>query len=230
MNTKEILNREEFMRQAYIKSQNKKYTIGKVVCVGKNYLEHAKELGDVVPEKPVVFLKPSSSIIYSGEKIIYPEFSKSLHYEAELVLLIGKTGKSISKENALDYIAGYTCGLDMTLRDWQSDAKKKGHPWTISKCFDTSTVLDDFIEKEKVSNPNKLDIKLWVNGELKQDDNTSNMIFSAEEIIEYLSGFFTLEEGDIVFTGTPKGVGEVFRGDKLKASIHGVASIDAEVV
>lgn len=218
------------MKQAYIKSQNKKYTIGKVVCIGKNYLEHAKELGDVVPGKPVVFLKPSSSIIFSGEKIIYPEFSKSLHYEAELVLLIGKTGKNISKENALEHIAGYTCGLDMTLRDLQADAKKKGHPWTISKCFDTSTVLGGFIEKEKVSNPNQLDIKLWVNDEIKQEDNTSNMIFNVEEIIEYVSRFFTLEEGDIVFTGTPKGVGEVNRGDKLRASIHGVTSIESEVM
>lgn len=218
------------MKKVIIKGTNKEFFVGKIACVGKNYLEHAKELGDKVPEKPVVFLKPSSSIIFSGDKIIYPEFSKSLHYETELVLLIGKTGKKIPKSDALSYIEAYTVGLDMTLRDLQSEAKKLGHPWTISKCFDTSAVLGDFIPASEVQNPNSLEIKLWVNGEINQSDNTSNMIYSVEEIVEYLSYYFTLEEGDLVFTGTPKGVGEVRVGDKLVAEISGVVKLETEVV
>lgn len=218
------------MKKLLVKKLNREFVVGKIACVGKNYLEHAKELGDAVPEKPVIFLKPSSSIIFSGEKIVYPEFSKSLHYETELVLLIGKTGKKISKENALNHIAAYTVGLDMTLRDLQAEAKRLGHPWTISKCFDTSTVLGEFVPSSEIKNPNNLDIKLWVNGELKQSDNTSNMIFSVEEIVEYLSFYFTLEEGDIIFTGTPKGVGEVKVGDKLVAEISEIGSLETEIV
>lgn len=218
------------MKKVFVKGSNDEFIVGKIACVGKNYLEHAKELGDAVPEKPVIFLKPSSSIIFSGDKIVYPEFSKSLHYETELVLLIGKTGKKIPESDALNYIAGYTVGLDMTLRDLQSEAKKLGHPWTISKCFDTSTVLGEFTPANQVENPNSLDIKLWVNGELKQSDNTSNMIFSVEEIVEYLSYYFTLEEGDLVFTGTPKGVGEVKVGDKLVAEISNVGRLETEVI
>ncbi|MEJ5306610.1 MAG: fumarylacetoacetate hydrolase family protein [Ignavibacteria bacterium] len=218
------------MKKVFVKGSTNEFIVRKIACVGKNYLEHAKELGDAVPEKPVIFLKPSSSIIFSGDKIVYPEFSKSLHYETELVLLIGKTGKKIPESDALNYIAGYTVGLDMTLRDLQSEAKKLGHPWTISKCFDTSTVLGEFTPANQVENPNSLDIKLWVNGELKQSDNTSNMIFSVEEIVEYLSYYFTLEEGDLVFTGTPKGVGEVKVGDKLVAEISNVGRLETEVI
>lgn len=218
------------MKKVKIKNSEKEFIVGKIACVGKNYLEHAKELGDAVPEKPVIFLKPSSSIIFSGEKIVYPEFSKSLHYETELVLLMGKTGKKISKKDALNYIAGYAVGLDMTLRDLQSEAKRLGHPWTISKCFDTSTVLGEFIPSFEIKNPNELELKLWVNGELKQNDNTSNMIYSVEEIVEYLSFYFTLEEGDLVFTGTPKGVGEVKAGDKLVAEISGIGRLETEVI
>ncbi|MCR4418500.1 MAG: fumarylacetoacetate hydrolase family protein [Ignavibacteria bacterium] len=218
------------MKKVFVKGSTNEFIVGKIACIGKNYLEHAKELGDAVPEKPVIFLKPSSSIIFSGDKIVYPEFSKSLHYETELVLLIGKTGKKIPESDALNYIAGYTVGLDMTLRDLQSEAKKLGHPWTISKCFDTSTVLGEFTPANQVENPNSLDIKLWVNGELKQSDNTSNMIFSVEEIVEYLSYYFTLEEGDLVFTGTPKGVGEVKVGDKLVAEISNVGRLETEVI
>lgn len=218
------------MKKIKIRNTNKEFLVGKIACVGKNYLEHSKELGDEVPEKPVIFLKPSSSIIFSGEKILYPEFSKSLHYETELVLLIGKTGKKIKQKDAIDYIAGYTVGLDMTLRDLQTEAKKSGHPWTISKCFDTSTVLGEFVSASEIKNPDELEIKLWVNGELKQNDNTSNMIYSVEKIVEYLSYYFTLEEGDLVFTGTPKGVGEVKAGDKLIAEISGVGRLETEVI
>ncbi len=218
------------MKKVNIPSEKKEFIVGKIACVGKNYIEHARELGDAIPEKPVIFLKPSSSLIFSGEKIIYPEFSNSLHYETELVLLIGRTGKKIPREKALDYIAGYTIGLDMTLRDLQSQAKKQGHPWTISKCFDTATVIGEFLSPGKIVNPNSIELKLWVNGELKQYGNTANMIYSVEEIIEYLSFYFTLEEGDLVFTGTPEGVGEVRVGDKLVAEIPELVKLETEVI
>lgn len=218
------------MKTISLKGINKSFTVGKIACVGKNYLEHAKELGDEVPDKPVVFIKPSSSVIFSGEKIVYPDFSKSLRYETELVCLIGKTGKKIPASNAFEFIAGYAVGLDMTLRDLQSEAKKKGHPWTISKCFDTSTVLGEFLPASEISNPDNLELKLWVNGELKQHDSTSNMIFSVAQIIEYLSTFFTLEEGDLIFTGTPSGVGEVKVGDKLFAEIPNVSKLETEII
>lgn len=217
------------MKKIKVPGIEKEFTIGKIVCVGKNYLEHAKELNDPVPEKPVIFMKPPSSIIFSGQKIIYPEFTKSLHYETELVLLIGKTGKKIKKEEAFDFIAAYGVGLDMTLRDWQSELKKAGHPWEISKCFDTSTVLGNFVTKYNITDPNQLEIKLWVNGELKQHDNTSNMIYSVEKIIEYLSYYFTLEEGDLVFTGTPQGVGEVKIGDILVGEISQIGKLEVSV-
>jgi 5-carboxymethyl-2-hydroxymuconate isomerase len=218
------------MKKVRIQGSNETYTIGKIICVGKNYLEHAKELGDAVPENPVIFMKPSSSIIFSKEQIQYPEFTKLLHYETELVLLVGRRGKKILKCNALDYIDGYTVGLDMTLRDRQSELKKNGHPWEISKCFDTSTVLAEFVPKDKINNPNDLSIKLWVNEQLRQNENTSKMIFNVESIIEFLSMYFTLERGDVIFTGTPAGVGEVKKGDKLKAEIEGVSTLFTEVI
>ncbi len=218
------------MKRVNIKDSEKKYSVGKIICVGKNYLEHAKELGDAVPEKPVIFMKPASSIIFSGDKISHPKFSSSLHFETELVLLVGKTCKEVSKLNAMEYIAGYTVGLDMTLRDIQSQLKKNGHPWEISKCFDASTVLGQFVSKSEISEPNNLPIKLWVNDLLRQNDSTSNMIYNIESIVEYLSSYFTLEEGDIIFTGTPAGVGEVKIGDKLKAEIQDLSTIYTEII
>ncbi|MBM4175891.1 MAG: fumarylacetoacetate hydrolase family protein [Ignavibacteria bacterium] len=217
------------MQTVKIKGSEKTYSIGKVLCVGKNYLEHAKELGDAVPDKPVIFMKPASSIIFSGEKISHPKFSTSLHFETELVLIVGKTCKEVSKSQAMDFIAGYSVGLDMTLRDIQSQLKKNGHPWEMSKCFDTSTVLGEFVSTAEIDDPNNLSIKLWVNNVMRQNDNTSSMIYNVESIFEYLSTYFTLEEGDIIFTGTPPGVGEVKIGDKLKAEIESVSTIFTEI-
>lgn len=217
------------MKQVMLPGSGKIFTVGKVVCVGKNYLEHAKELGDAVPDKPVIFMKPPSAMAFSPENIVYPSFSQSLHYETELVALVGKTGYAIPKAGAYDYIAGYAVGLDMTLRDLQANAKKQGHPWTVSKCFDTSALLGPFIAKETIPDPQALEIKLWVNGILKQDDSTRNMMFSLADLITYVSGYFTLEEGDLLFTGTPKGVGETHRGDVLKAQITGLPLLETAI-
>ncbi len=217
------------MKTVKIKNSTKEIPIGKIVCVGRNYAEHAKELGNEVPEKPVIFLKPNSSVIFSGDKIIYPSFSKEMHHEVELVLLIGKTIKNADKKIAEQAIVGYGVGLDMTLRDIQSELKKKGHPWTIAKCFDTSAVLSDFISKQDYNLTLAEEISLKVNDEIMQKEKLNKMIFNPVEIVEYISSLMTLVEGDLVYTGTPAGVSKVVKGDKLLAEIKGIASLECLV-
>ena len=204
------------MKTVKIKNSSKEFNIGKIVCVGRNYAEHAKELGNEIPEKPVVFLKPASAVIYSGESINYPSFSEDMHHEVELVLFIGKNVKDAALEEAENAIAGYGVGLDMTLRDAQTKLKSKGHPWTIAKCFDTSAVLSEFVLKENHSLTLDEEIFLFVNGEERQRERLNKMIFKPGGIIKYISSLMTLETGDLVFTGTPKGVGKVNEADEIK--------------
>ncbi len=206
------------------------YPIGKIVCVGRNYAEHAKELGNEVPEKPVIFLKPTSAVIYSGDKIIHPSFSTDLHHETELVLLIGATVKDADDKKAEDVIIGYGVGLDMTLRDVQNELKKKGQPWTIAKGFDTSAVLSDFVSKQNHKLTFNEEIILKVNGKERQHEKLNKMIFTPVQIVKYISSLMTLEKGDLIFTGTPAGVGKVVKGDKLHAEITYIGSIECEVV
>ena len=203
--------------------------VGKILCLGKNYSEHAKEMGGDVPKSPIVFLKPSTAIADKDGKIEIPSISNELHHEVELVILIGKKGKNISESNSQNYISGYGVGLDMTLRDQQSIAKKEGNPWAIAKGFDTSAIFGTFIEKEKVSNPENLDIQLFVNGIVKQKSNTSFMIFKINYTISFLSQIFTLEPGDLIFMGTPEGVGRVISGDSLVGTISGLPEVRAFV-
>ncbi len=218
------------MKKIKIQNSNKEFAVGKVVCVGRNYIEHAKELGNEVPEKPIIFLKPSSAIIYSGDEIVYPGFSNEMHHEVELVLLIGKKIKDANLPEARDAIIGYGVGLDMTLRDIQNELKKKGHPWTIAKCFDTSAVVSDFILKQNYKLTLNEEISLSVNGITKQRETLNQMIFNPAQLVEYISSLMTLEEGDIVFTGTPAGVSTVNKGDKLIADISGIAKLECRVV
>ncbi|MCL5030144.1 MAG: fumarylacetoacetate hydrolase family protein [Bacteroidetes bacterium] len=217
------------MKSIRIKNSSKEIPIGKIVCVGRNYAEHAKELGNEIPEKPVIFLKPSSSVIYSGDKIIYPSFSNEMHHETELVLLIGRKIKNADEKESEEAIIGYGLGLDMTLRDVQNELKKKGHPWTIAKCFDTSAVLSDFVLKEKYQLTLNEEISLTINGEIRQKEKLNMMLFPPVKVVQYISSLMTLEEGDLVFTGTPKGVSKVERGDKLHAEISGMNYLDCSV-
>lgn len=217
------------MKAVIIKEVNNEYHINKIVCVGRNYAEHALELGNEIPDKPVVFLKPTSAIIYSGDEIRYPPFSKEMHHEVELVLLIGNKIKDASLEDAEKAIAGYGVGLDMTLRDVQSKLKSKGHPWTIAKCFDTSAVLSEFVLKDDHNLTLDEEIFLTVNDEERQRDKLNKMIFKPGELVQYLSSLMTLEKGDLIFTGTPKGVGKVNKGDVIKAGIVGIAELTAKV-
>jgi acylpyruvate hydrolase len=218
------------MKKIKIQNSNKEFYVGKIVCVGRNYAEHAIELGNEIPEKPVIFLKPASALISSGEEIIYPSFSSEMHHEVELVLLIGKKVKNANLTEAEEAIIGYGAGLDMTLRDIQNELKKKGHPWTIAKCFDTSAVVSGFILKEYCSLTLDEEISLRVNDQVKQKEKLSKMIFNPAQLVEYISSLMTLEEGDLVFTGTPAGVSKVNPGDKLFAEITGVAKLECGVV
>jgi acylpyruvate hydrolase len=218
------------MKTIKIRNSSKEYEIGKIVCVGRNYIEHAHELGNEVPEKPVIFLKPASAVIYSGDKITYPCYSKKMHHEVELVLLLAKTIKDANLNEAENAITAYGVGLDMTLRDVQSRLKQKGHPWTVAKCFDTSAVLSNFVLKEEYTLSLAEEIFLSVNDIERQRDKLSKMIFKPAEILRYISSLMTLEKGDLVYTGTPKGVGFVSKGDIIKAGIEGIAELTAKVV
>lgn len=218
------------MKSIKIKNSSKEIQIGKIVCVGRNYTEHARELGNEVPEKPVVFLKPASAAIQSGGKITYPSFSNEMHHEVELVLLIGAEIKNASLLESENAIIGYGLGLDMTLRDVQNELKKKSHPWTIAKCFDTSAVLSAFTLKENYSLTLEEEISLSINGILKQKEKLNKIIFKPAQIVQYISSLMRLEEGDLVYTGTPAGVGKVERGDNITAKILPFAELTAEVI
>lgn len=189
-----------------------------VFCIGRNYVAHAEELNNEVPDQPLVFLKPASSITYTGP-ISLPAQSKDVHHEVELVVAIGKKGREIPASKALEYVAGYAVGIDLTARDIQSEAKKNGHPWSVAKGFDTFAPLSSFVKASDVANPQNLELQLSVNGTLRQQANTGLMIFPVAELIHYLSGIFTLQPGDLIFTGTPEGVASLQHGDVVEASL-----------
>jgi len=203
--------------------------IGKILCIGRNYSDHIRELGNATPEAPVIFIKPASSVIGEGEAIVIPPYSRECHYEAELALLIGRKGKDIPLERAMEHIAGYGVGIDLTLRDVQDELKKKGLPWEIAKGFDTACPLSAFVEASSVADPQNLEIRLTVNGKIRQDGNTSMMIHRIPAIISHMSGSFTLEPGDVILTGTPAGVSRIVSGDHLVAEIQGVATLRVSV-
>jgi len=208
---------------------NEKIPIGKLICLARTYKKHAKEMESEVTEDPILFLKPTSSVISNGESIVFPEMSKCLHHEIELGVIISKKGKNISKEKALDYVLGYCLCLDITARDIQSEAKKNGWPWSIAKGFDTFAPISNVVLKNDDVDPNDLDLSLKVNSEIRQKSNTKNMVFSVEKIIEYVSGIMTLEPGDLIMTGTPEGVGEITKGDILEAQLGSICSLKVDV-
>ena len=217
------------MKKIYIKNREEEYYIGKIVCVGRNYTDHIIELGNEIPEKPLLFIKPSSAVIFSGENIKYPRFSQEMHHEVELVLLIGEELKNANENESEKAIAGYAVGLDMTLRDIQNELKKKGHPWTIAKCFDTSAVLSDFVSSKDYKITLAEEMSLSINGDIRQKEKLNLMIFTPAQIVQYISTIMKLERGDLIFTGTPAGVGKVNRGDTLRAEIQGVGELFCKV-
>lgn len=191
----------------------------KIICIGRNYAEHAKELGNEIPESPVIFMKPDTAVLKKGSDFYIPEFSVDVHYELEVVLKISKGGKYIQEENADKYYDEIGLGIDFTARDLQSQLKAKGLPWELAKAFDGSAVVSDFYKKEDFDVKN-LNFSLMKNKEEVQNGNTALMIFSPEQIIAFVSQYFTLRVGDLIFTGTPKGVGKVSENDLLEAFLE----------
>ncbi len=192
----------------------------KAICVGLNYFDHAEEMKLDIPGIPLFFLKPPSSVTSPLSVIDYPDMTNDLHYEAEMAVVIKKTAKDISTDESFDYILGYTCANDITARDLQ----KNDGQWTRSKSFDTFLPFGPWIETE--INPHNLDIKLYLNGEIKQHSNTSNLIFKVPDLISYLSRIMTLNPGDIILTGTPAGVGPMMPGDVVKVEIDGLGTLE----
>ena len=192
----------------------------KIFCIGRNYVAHAKELGNDVPDEPVIFMKPKSALLQAHTPFYYPEFSNELHYEAELVLRICKNGKYIQERFANKYYNGVTIGIDFTARDIQNDLKSKGLPWEKAKAWDNSAVIGKWIDLKPEINKSDINFCLYKNKELVQQGNSGQMIFSFDQIIANISNYFSLNIGDLVFTGTPAGVGECVVGDELEGFIE----------
>ena len=217
------------MKYLKFKNSEEKIPIGKMVCVGRNYAAHAKELGNDVPEFPIIFLKPASNVIFSGESVVHPSYSNDLQHEVELVLYIGEDVKNADDASAEKAIHGYMIGLDMTLRDLQNEYRKKGDPWTLAKCFDTAAVLTDVVLKKDYRLRGDEKISLSVNGKERQNSSIKNMLFSPADIVKFISARLTLEKGDLIFTGTPEGVGRVVPGDKIDASLENIGTIKTQI-
>ncbi len=202
----------------------------KILCIGRNYSEHIRELNNEVPEDIVFFLKPDTSLTKGEENFYYPDFSSEIHYECEVVVKIDKIGKCIPIEYAKDYYSQIALGIDYTLRDIQSKYKAKGLPWTLAKGFDYSAPVSEFVSlKDLNKDIQNIDFTLLKNGELVQNGNTSYMLHTVDEIIAYISQFITLKTGDLIFTGTPKGVGTIQKGDILEAYLEGKSMLRQEI-
>lgn len=217
------------MRQVRIIGKERSFPLGKIVCIARNYAAHIRELGNEVPDRPVFFMKPASSAIGEGEKIVIPAFSQDCHHEVELAILIGRTTKGIAVAEAMSAVAGYGVAIDLTLRDVQNELKSKGLPWEVAKAFDTACPLSDFVAAETVGDPQNLAITLKVNGEVRQDATTALMLRPIPELIAEIAAIFTLEAGDIILTGTPAGVSRISSGDRVTASISEVGSLNVTV-
>lgn len=198
----------------------------KIICIGRNYVEHARELNNPLPTVPVFFMKHESCIVRNNKPFFYPDFSKNVHYEAEIVFKIGKVGKKIQKQFASRYYSEVGLGIDFTARDLQESARKEGLPWEIAKAFDYSAPLSRFISKKEFPNINNIHFQLDINGKTVQKASTGDMIFPIDELISYVSQFITLKTGDILFTGTPSGVGPVRIGDHLQGYLESRKMLD----
>ena len=202
----------------------------KIIAIGRNYVEHAKELNNAVPDKPVFFLKPETALLKNNRDFYYPEFSKDIHYEAEIVVRINKIGKYIEEEFAHRYYDEIGIGIDFTARDLQKIQKEKGLPWEIAKAFDHSAPISrTFVNKSKFKDVQNINFSLDINGKQVQSGNTKDMLFTIDKIIAYVSKFVSFKMGDLIFTGTPSGVGPVKIGDRLIASIEGEELLNFEI-
>lgn len=209
-------------------------SVSSVYCIGLNYADHAAEMQSQRPDEPVVFLKPAASLVAGGGTVAHPVISTEMHHEVELVVLVGQDAPLLTLANAHEAILGYGIGLDMTLRDRQQQAKAKGQPWAVAKGFAQSAPVSAFIPAEQIPDPGALGLQLLVNGQTRQQGSAGQMLFSVHELLVYLSSIFSLRRGDLIFTGTPAGVGPVKRGDQLQARLLNgetpLLQLDVEIV
>ena len=201
----------------------------KIICIGRNYLAHVKELDNALPTEPMFFMKPDTALLPAGEPFPYPDFSHEIHYETELVLRVCKTGKAIEEKTASEYYDAITVGIDFTARDLQSQCKAQGHPWEIAKSFDYSAPIGEFKKINTLRNPEDIAFGMKLNGEWVQQGHSRDMIFSFDRIVSHVSRFVTLNEGDCIFTGTPQGVGEVHVGDRLELFLEDKPMFEFEI-
>jgi len=209
----------------------RRFAVNRIFCVGRNYADHAREMGhDPDREPPFFFMKPASAILADGKDMTYPSLSNDVHHEVELVVAIAKGGVNIPSQNALEHIYGYGVGLDMTRRDLQGEAKKMGRPWDTGKAFDQSAPCGAITPVIQWGHPDKGSVTLLVNGEIRQEGNLNQLIWNVPDVIASLSSLFTLEPGDLIFTGTPAGVGPVKKGDVLEAKIDGLPTLNTKII
>ncbi|MCK5521190.1 MAG: fumarylacetoacetate hydrolase family protein [Candidatus Marinimicrobia bacterium] len=208
------------MKSAVLDPVNQDFIVPKIICVGRNYDKHIKEMKSTATAHPMIFLKTSNSIVHAPGPIHLPYYSEDVHHEVELLLLIGEEARNVSEEEAARIIAGVGVGIDLTARDIQADSKKDGKPWTEAKAFDDSAPISNFLSTHHFKRLNTLNIWLEKNGDRVQEGNTKDMIYSIPEIISYISSVMTLEVGDIIFTGTPEGVGPIKSGDHLRVGLE----------
>lgn len=218
------------MAQVFFKNSGKGIPVNTIFCIGRNYAKHAEELNNPIPESPIIFIKPGTTLVQDGGFIDLPAMSNEVHYETEVVALIGRSGKNISVEEALAYVRGYGIGIDVTARDIQERAKQKSHPWTIAKGFDTFAPISAFVNAAQIPDPQNIHFKLEINGKIRQNGNTKMMLVPVAQLISFLSSIFTLTPGDLVFSGTPEGVGRLHEGDVLAATLgDGLTSLTVQV-
>jgi fumarylpyruvate hydrolase len=214
-----------------VKGTDALYPVHRIYCVGRNYAAHAREMGhDPDREPPFFFQKNPDTIVLSGGEFPYPDKSENVHFEMELVVALGKGGKDIPVDRALEHVFGYAAGLDMTRRDLQSAAKKMGRPWEVGKAFEYSAPCGEILPASNIGHPSSGRLWIEVNGEIRQDSDIDQLIWNVPETISYLSGLFTLKEGDLIYTGTPAGVGAINRGDQMNGHVEGIGVISIAVV
>lgn len=201
----------------------------KIIAIGRNYAAHAKELNNPIPGNPVIFLKPDTAVLKDNKPFYIPDFSSDIHYELEVVLKICKEGKHISEKFAANYYEEVGIGIDFTARDIQTVHKQQGLPWELAKAFDHSAAISSFISKTAIPDMHNLEFELTINDQTRQQGNTKNMLFSFEKIIAFVSQYITLKKGDLIFTGTPEGVGQVHQGDRLAATLQGQKLLNFDI-
>jgi len=201
----------------------------KIIAIGRNYAAHAKELNNPVPGNPVIFLKPDTAVLKDNKPFYIPDFSSDIHYELEVILKVCKEGKHIAEKFAGNYFEEVGLGIDFTARDIQNIHKEKGLPWELAKAFDHSAAISNFLPKSQFPDLHNIEFELKINAETRQNGNTKNMLFSFNHIISFVSRYITLKKGDLIFTGTPEGVGQVHSGDKLEAWLAGTQLLNFDI-